>query len=163
MSTKIKLIGRAYSKLEISGINVNPSPEDVVIALDELETMMAELDSRNVCVGFNFEDEPDPSSESYVPRWAENAVQTNIAIRLATEFGKMANQGLSAQANQSMSNLVARTAKVRSIAPSSRQPSGSGNTFRWNLWRRYYHVADTSPFQSGRSNIRQHPGRLFCP
>lgn len=145
MSSKIKLIDKAYSKLEISGLTFNPTPEDVTLAVDELESMMAELDSRNACVGYNFEDEPEPSSESYIPKWAENAIQTNVAVRLAADFGKVASPSLQTQANQSMSNFLARTAKYRHINPPNRQAAGSGNTLRFDIWRRYYRVEEQSP------------------
>ena len=61
MKTKIELLDRAYSKLRISGITVNPTPGDVEIALDEMECMLAEWDLVNVCLGYQFEDEPEPN------------------------------------------------------------------------------------------------------
>ena len=142
---KIELIDRAYQKIEVSGVNFNPQPEDVVIEMDELEGMMAEWDSRNICCGYAFEDEPDPNTPSNVPRAFENAVKTNLAVRLTPEFGKDPSQILMMQASQSLSNLSGRSAKFKPIAPPTRQPIGSGNQYNTTKWSRYYRVDKGAP------------------
>jgi hypothetical protein len=66
--TKVDLISGAYSKLRISGLTVQPTPEDLELALTRLENTMAEIEgARNICLGYNFEDQPDPNSVSNIP------------------------------------------------------------------------------------------------
>lgn len=144
MKSKIELIDRAYSKLRISGITVNPTPGDVNIALDEMECMLAEWDLVNVCLGYQFEDEPDPNTESGLVRGYENAVQVNLAIRLAPEFGKPSGE-LVSHASQSYSKISSAVAKVKEVPYPQRQPVGEANTLRFNRWRRFYSIDNTSP------------------
>lgn len=138
MSTlKADVINMAYTHLTIFGISVGPSNEDTTFALNQLDSMMAELESRNICLGYNFQDESDVNDLLGVQLWAKNAVETNLAVRLIAAFGKMVPPTLATQANQSMSNLSARTANVRQTSYPDRMPRGSGNTLRYNRWRRY--------------------------
>ena len=63
MTTKADRINSAYSKLRISGLTVDPSPEDLSLALMTFENMMSELEmGRNICMDYNFEVDPDPNS-----------------------------------------------------------------------------------------------------
>jgi len=144
MKSKIELIDRAYSKLRISGLTVSPSPNDVLIAMDEMECMLAEWDLVNVCLGYNFEDEPEPNTESGLIKGYENAVQVNLAVRLAPEFGKATGE-LSAHAIQSYSKISSATAKIKLTNYPQRQPVGESNTLRFNRWRRYYDVTVSAP------------------
>ena len=58
MTTKIELINQAYSLIRISGITLDPSGEDISLALDRLETMAAEFYGRNIKTDYNFEEKP---------------------------------------------------------------------------------------------------------
>jgi len=142
---KIDIIKTAYEHLRISGITVNASPEDIVLALDILESMMAELNSRNICPDYRFSEDGDPNDDAGVELWAKHGIATNLAVRLIPAFGKQPNPVLAMQANQSMSNLSARSAQVREAPHSNRMPRGSGNTLRYNRWRRFYREPVVAP------------------
>lgn len=154
MALKQDLITTAYTHLTIFGISLGPSNEDTSFALDVLEDMAAELEARNICTGYNFQDEPDVNDESGLPRAFLNAFKTNLAIRLIAAFGKAVPPTLASQANQSLSSLSARTAKIRVTPYPSRQPRGSANTLRFNRWRRYY-IPENQASQSCATNSMQ--------
>jgi hypothetical protein len=61
---KSDLINGAYSKLRISGLTVDPTPENNDLAIGVLESMVHEYKVRGACMSYNFEDEPDTSSKS---------------------------------------------------------------------------------------------------
>jgi len=61
--TKGDIINQAYSKLRISGKTKIPDASDIELAIGELELIANEIESRNLCTGFNFEEEPDPASK----------------------------------------------------------------------------------------------------
>jgi len=63
MATKIKLIQSMYSQMRISGLTVNPTPEDIEVALYRLEDMMAEFHGRTLDFGYLFEEHPKPSKQ----------------------------------------------------------------------------------------------------
>lgn len=143
---KADIIKRAYSELRISGLTVDPTPEDLELSLCKLEDMMAEYESRNMSVGYVFEDEPDPNSVLGVERAFWQALSTNLAVRLIPNFNKQVPDTLLAQASQSLSNMAGRCAanKIRQVLPPARQPIGSGNQI-YGRWNRYYNSVGVLP------------------
>ncbi|SDA11187.1 P22 tail accessory factor [Pseudomonas sp. NFPP05] len=136
---KADRIAAAYSKLRISGLTVDPNPSDLELALGELESMMSELASRGIEVGYNFEQQPDPNSDLGVPQEFWNMVTCNLAVRLISDFNKEPPMTLFNQASQSLSlasGVCARN-RIRNVQYPSRQPIGSGNR-RYERWQRFY-------------------------
>lgn len=149
MTIKIDRINDAYSQLRISGITVQPSPGDVRIALSRLENMMAEFFSRGICVNYNFEPNPDPSSLTNVVQAYWHMISTNLAIRLIPDFNKQAPPMLLAQASSSLSNASGRVAmdNARQVQYPRRMARGSGNTLRFNRWQRFQRPTKLPPNQ----------------
>lgn len=145
MASKADLINGAYSRLRISGITVQPTPDDISIALDRLEGMMAEWDVRNMSPGYAFEDQPNVNTESNIPLWAKNAVEASLAIHLCDDFGKPVPPALAAIASSGAANVAARTAVLQQTAYPSRMPRGSGASYRFNRFRRYFPPAAQIP------------------
>ena len=150
---KIDLINSSYSQLRISGITVDPTPENVQLALDRLEEMAAEYEERGMCGGYNFTDEPDPNDESGIPLQFRQAYSAPLALRLV-DFGKTIPPELMAQASQASSNLSARTFQLRPTQHPRTMPLGSGNTRRTLQWRRYYPAIKRSPIDCDTIHMR---------
>lgn len=156
MSTKIDIINKSYSKLRISGLTVNPSPEDLGLALGELESMMSELfHAFNMAVGYNFENVPDVNSQTNVGLQYENMMVCNLATRLISNFNKTVPQSLLGQASQSVSQAIGLVAaqNVRQVQPSRRMPRGSGNTLRREYWSRFVIPTPLPPNDSETNKI----------
>lgn len=154
MNLKSDIINTAYTHLIISGITSDPTPEETDFALEVLEDMAHEFDARNICTGYNFQDEPDVNDESGLERQYFNAYKTNLAIRLISAFGKQVPPMLLAQANQSLSSMSARTAKVRQVSYQTRMPRGSGSTLRFNRWRRFFRDPAEAPQSCATNNLQ---------
>jgi hypothetical protein len=139
VTLKSAIINDAFAQLRISGLTVSASPRDNEKALSRLEDMAAELEGRNVCIGYNFEEEPDPNSQIGTDKKFNQMLKTNLALRLASDFGKIAPQILLSQATQSLSSASSMVASenIRQVQPSRRSPSGSGNhrSSRYNLFQ----------------------------
>ena len=88
------IINGAYSKLRISGITLQPSSKDNALALTILESMASEFYKRNLCTGYNFEDEPDPGSLNGMDKAYWDAYKWMLALRLLPDFGKQATPSL---------------------------------------------------------------------
>ena len=143
---KVDRITAAYSKLRISGLTVIPNPSDLELALSELENMMAEIATRGIEVGYNFEEQPDPNSDLNVPQEFWNMIATNLAMRLVPDFNKEVSPVLAASASQSMSvasGVCARN-RIQQVAYPSRQPVGSGNRV-YSRWQRFYNSFSDLP------------------
>jgi hypothetical protein len=147
VTNKIDIISGAYSQLRISGITRSPTPEDLEVALCRLENMAAEWSSTSDDAGFFFEDEPDPNSPSGLIRAYRNAYETNLAIRLIPDFNKVVPVELKMMASQSLSNLIGRLAaqRMQQVGYPSRQPIGSGNSYRYSRWARFYRAGGNPP------------------
>lgn len=145
---------RAYSSLRISGLTSNPNPEEMELGFNELIDMMAEFNSRNICTEYIFQDEPDINAESGIATAFNNALQKCLAVRLAPFFGKEASPLLLRQASQGASNWAARTAKVNQISPPRRQARGSGNTFRFSNWTRFYRAGNPAPISCSTFDLK---------
>ncbi len=147
MSTKGELVKGMFSKLRISGITLIPSPEMDSEALNVMEDMLAELQERDMCMGYLFEDIPDPASEVGIKRGFENMIKTNLAMRMAGIYGKTPSGTLAFDASQSMSNCQGRLLvdSTRQVEYPSRMPIGSGNQRITNQLYRYYGASTTPP------------------
>lgn len=156
MATRTKgyMVTEAFDLLAINGLTVSPTPREIERSLNRLEDMMYELDSRNICSSYAFEDFPDSSTESGISPAFNNATYSNLAVRIASGYGRPVPDAVMTQAIQSMSNWSARTARVNPINPPSRQPRGSGNTFRWQNWYRYYRIEDNAPIKCSTLDIK---------
>lgn len=143
---KVDVINDAYSQLRISGLTVNPTPEDLELALMRYESMMAEYATRNITVNYNFEDEPDPNSDTNVIMGFKYAMATNLAVRLLADFGKQAPPSLAAMASSSLDNMsgAVALAKLQQVQYPRRMGRGSGNTLRYNRWARFYRQVNTA-------------------
>ena len=126
---KVDIINGAYSQLRISGITVDPSPEDLVLALRRLEGMANELYGRNICTGYYLEETPNINSPSGLDKKYWYSFECILAMRLLSDFGKgmQPDPMLAKNASGQMSFLYASTANPRQIQYPSRQSIGAGN------------------------------------
>lgn len=146
---KVDIIRGAYSRLRISGLTVDPTPEDMDLALIRLEDMAHEFASRNMDGNFNFEVMPDPNSEVGVFPEFKEAYETNLAVRLTPDFGQSkTNPLLAQQASQAARNLAARSARVRQTQYPERQPRGSGVTLRYYPFSPHYRNVNRAPINA---------------
>ena len=154
MTLKSGIINDAFSQLRISGLTVIASPKNNETALSRLEDMAEELEGRNICMGYNFEEAPDPNSQMGTAKKFNYMFKTNLALRLAADFGKMIPPSLAAMASQSMSSVSSMVAaeNIRQVQPSRRSPLGSGN-HRNTRYRRYQYPDPLPPNQCATNKL----------
>lgn len=148
-NTKGGIVNDAYSRLRISGLTVNPTPEDMEVALTRFENMMATLEARDIRLNFRFEELPDPSTEHGVKTAHFDMMATNLAVRLAPDFGKPVSPELAAAARAAMSDTHSITAasNARETIYPRRQPIGSGNRRNFR-YLRFNRPQDPAPLYS---------------
>jgi P22 tail accessory factor len=150
---KVDLINGAYSRMRVSGLTNKPSPEDIKLALQRLEDMAAMWFGRNVNAGYFFEDQPDPSTPHNVQPRFRSAFEANLAMLLLADFGKDPKPTLVAEANATLSNLFAGTAKVANVEYPDRMPLGSGNSYRVDKLRHFYPTISPESASSSINNM----------
>jgi hypothetical protein len=143
--TKGDIIMDAFEEIRISGLTIQASPNENERGLNKLESMAAEWESRNICAGYNFTEQPDPSDPSNIQLSAKQAFVTNLATRMITSFGKEMPNVLAVQAMQSLSGLSSAVAMIRQVQAPNRMPRGSGNTLRYNRWQKFNQPAVLAP------------------
>ena len=123
------IVNSAYSKLRISGLTKQPTPEDNELAMMELESIANELTGLNLCVGFNFEPDPDPGSKHGTEMKYFSHLASILAARLLPNFGKgfQPDPILLRQASVAWSSIASMAAQVKQAQYPSRMPIGSGN------------------------------------
>lgn len=146
---KSEAISQAYAQIRVSGLTVNPTPEDVTVSLHELDQMMWAWAGIGRDVNYNFPpptsgDElviSDPADRLGVEAWAIAGVVSNLAIRLVEYFGKEVPMPLNRKARSALSVIKRNTFKAVDVPYPNRMPMGRGNTFRTPYYNRYYHPA----------------------
>lgn len=143
MTTKVEHINSAYSKIRISGITINPTPEDTETALWRLEDLMWEFYGRTLDFNYNFEDVPLSTSESGVDRIHHNMIASNLAMLLLPDFGKDATPELAGQARSSFSasSAVIARKRLQGVNYPNRMPIGTGNRNFGFRSRQYFPAA----------------------
>jgi len=146
-------INSAYSRMRISGITAQPTPEDLETALERMEGMAARWFEKNINAGYNFEDEPDPNTPTGLGAGKRDAYASNLAMLLLSDFGKAPHPGLVREASTTFSDLSASTADPREVNYPQRQPRGRGNTLRYNRWQRFYRPQAIAPNESATNTM----------
>ena len=145
VNTKGDIVNNALRRIKISGLTSKPSAEELHEGLEELEGMMQEFKSRNICTSYAYEGTPEANTNSNLKPDFLTAIQSNLAVRLAMYYGKEVPVYLAGLARGSLSSMSAVTSKTNQILPPSRMPKGSGNTFRGQTWNRYYRCKPNAP------------------
>ena len=158
MTTILKgeIVLAAYADMRISGLTSDPAPEDMELGLNKLEAMASEIEhARNVCVGYIYEEYPDPNAESGIPFHFKNAFVSALVIRLVSAFGKTSTPEQIGQATQAMSAMLSKTITVRPTQYPQRQPRGHGNDLRYNRWQHFYRKIALAPISCETQQINQ--------
>lgn len=154
---KSEVISRAYRELRISGLTKNPSGRELEHALDTLENMAEEYKERGICTGYNFEDEPDPSSPHNLKRKYWDSYSLGLARRLISTFGKGAmdkiDPELLKRQRAAFSFLSSSTAQVRNVLPPSRMPVGSGSRRYRRGFSNFNPIIEQSPISCSTNKM----------
>lgn len=142
-------VNNAYEELRISGLTSSPTPANKATALRKLEQMANEFFRVDICVGYNFEDDPDLNSTAGIPPEFQEAFELCLSKKLISIFGKGAadkiDQLLMQRQSGAYSFLSGATAVAPRIQPSGRMPVGSGNERSGWRWNRFYKPVETAP------------------
>lgn len=133
MWTKAQLIDAAFEELALAGFVVDISAEEQQSALRRMDTMMATWEGKGIRLGYALPATPDASdvdSPSGLPDKANEAVFTNLAVRLAASFGKTLNVATMAIARDSYAALLTPLANPRKQQLPATLPMGAGNRSR---------------------------------
>ena len=107
--TKGEIVRMALAYSGIADYEFDIIAEELATGVDFLDAMMALWSSKNLKVPYNFEGDAEDSSG--LPTIANEAVATNLAIRLAPTYGKQLSMETRSLAKQGLNALYAESAK----------------------------------------------------
>jgi hypothetical protein len=133
--TKRQIIGLAFEELGLAGHVFDISPEEQQSAMLRLDSMMAMWNGQGIRIGYNMTVDPlnaDPDQDSGISDMFTEAVFLNLAIRLASSYGKQVARTTSAPAKQAYDALLAQCMATPVQIQPNVVPAGAGNR-----WRRF--------------------------
>lgn len=134
--TKKQFVLRAFSEIGYASYIYDLMPEQLNEGLIRLDAMIATWNGQGIRIGYPLSDSPDNSdinSLTNVPDKANEAIYTNLAVRLGPPFGKTVSQETKQAANLSYKALLAIPSMPISQQYPDTLPSGAGNkTWRTN-------------------------------
>lgn len=111
--TKRQFVEEAFAELGMASYTFDLSPQQLDACLRRLDTMMATWNARGIRLGYPLPSNPQDSdldTDTQVPDSANEAIITNLAIRLAPQYGKAVSLDTRTTAKQAYDTLLARAA-----------------------------------------------------
>ena len=128
--TKRQFINAAFDELGLASYVFDLQPEALESALKKLDAMMAEWNGSGLRLSYPLPSNPDNSSldeNSTVPDFANSAVISNLAIRIAPSFGKVASDETKRVALSSLQVVYNRFSTPPERQFPNTLPVGAGN------------------------------------
>lgn len=128
--TKRQFVTQAFEEIGLAAYVFDLTPEQLQSALRRLDAMMASWNAKGIRLGYPIPSSPefsDLDTETGVPDSSNEAVYTNLSIRLAPSFGKVVSIETKAAARTSYDTLLSIAAMPPEQQLPGSMPSGAGN------------------------------------
>lgn len=134
--SKRQFVTAALEEIGLAAYVFDLQPQQIESALRRLDAMMAEWNAKGIRLAYPLPSSPelsDVDAESEVPDGANEAIITNLAVRLAPSYGKSVMPGTMVVAKEGYNTLLSRAAVPPEQQLPSTTPAGAGN----KPWRTY--------------------------
>jgi hypothetical protein len=129
--TKRQLVRQAFSVIGLASYDFDLQAEQLQNGLYLLDSMMATWNAKGVLLSYPIPTSPEDSDlddESNVPDRANEAIYSNLALRIAPTLGKQVSQDLKSQAWYAYNGLLSwAKSRPREMSLPETMPSGAGN------------------------------------
>lgn len=113
--TKGQLVSAALNEIGIAGYEFDLIPEQIAEGVNRLDSMMASWSARGIILSYPLNSEAYGSrseDDSMIPDSSIEAVVTNLALRLASSYGKQTSNELRSTAKSSLNDLFSKSNKI---------------------------------------------------
>lgn len=134
--SKRQFVAAAFEEIGLASYAFDLQPQQFESALRRLDAMMASWNALGIRLGYPLPSSPqfsDLDAQSEVPDSANEAIITNLAIKLAPGYGKQVMPETKSTAKETYNTLLSRAAVPMEQQLPSTMPSGAGN----KPWRVY--------------------------
>ncbi len=153
--SKRQYVEAAFAEIGMAGYVFDLQPQDLEQALRRLDAMMAEWNAKGIRLGYPLPGSPqfsDINAQSEVPDSANEAIITNLGMRLAAGYGKAVMPQTMMVAKQAYNTLLARaTFPVQQQLPAT-MPAGAG-TKPWRMYDNPFIRPPVDPVQVGPDGV----------
>jgi hypothetical protein len=128
--TKRQFVLQAFDEIGLASYAYDLTPEQFNSALVKLDAMMATWNGYGIRLGYPLPSSPGNSTESDatgVPDSANEAIYTNLAVRIAPGYGKVISPDTKATAKNSYNLLLLRANAPLEMQYPDTLPVGAGN------------------------------------
>lgn len=128
--TKRQFVTGALEEIGLASYVFDMQPDALDTALRRLDAMMASWNALGIRVGYPIPTNPQDSDldeETSVPDSANEAIITNLALRVAPGFGKQPAQWTMATARGTYNTLLSLAALPPQVQLPGTMPAGAGN------------------------------------
>ncbi len=128
--TKRQFVEQAFGEVGLAAYVYDLTPEQLQAALKRLDVMMAAWNAKGIRLGYPLPGSPQDSdldTQTNVPDSSNEAVITNLAVRLGPGFGKVISPDLKSIAKSGYDLLLARATMPPEMQMPATMPAGSGN------------------------------------
>lgn len=128
--TKRQFVVQAFEEIGYASYTYDLQPEQLQAGLRRLEALIATWNGRGVRLGYPLTNNPDLAEldvNSNVPDAANEAIYTNLAIRIAPIVGKTVSIETKQAARSAYMELLSRFTKPEEQQLPSTMPAGAGN------------------------------------
>ena len=135
--TKKEFIEAAFDELVLADYVFDLSPEDLQSVLKKLDAMMATWNGLGIRIGYPLPSSPSTSDIDQltnVPDSANEAIYTNLAIRVGPSFGKVVAVETKVTAQRGFNLLLSRSAQPPEMQYPGTLPAGAGNIWGRVMW-----------------------------
>ena len=148
--TKRQIIEQALEEIGLAAYAYDVTAEELRSAVRRLDSMMAEWDSAGIALGFPITDNPtdsDLDAVTNLPYFAQEAVFTSLAVKIAPSFGKMPSQETKAAAFNGRLAVINKLAVVPERQLPSTLPRGAGHKAYGTNRSPFFNRPNTDPLR----------------
>jgi hypothetical protein len=128
--SKREFVLQAFRKAGLAAYVFNLTPSQLQAALVDLDSMMATWNFKGIRIGYplpSSQSASDLDDETNVPDSANEAIYTNLAIRIAPDFGKAVMPNVYQTAKASYDGLLSLANMPMEMQLPGTMPAGAGN------------------------------------
>lgn len=134
--TKRQFVTQAFEEIGYASYAYDLQPEQLQAGLRRLEALMGTWNGRGIRLGYPLSANPDTAElddATNVPDSANEAIYSNLALRIAPIVGKQVSVETKATARSSYMELLSRFTKPQEQQLPGTMPAGAGNKpWRWD-------------------------------
>lgn len=128
--TKRQFVEQAFGEVGLAAYVYDLTPEQMQSALRRLDAMMAAWNGKGIRLGYPLPASPQDSdldTQTNVPDSANEAIYSNLAVRLGPGFGKAISPDLKSTAKYGYDLLLSRATMPPQAQLPGTMPAGAGN------------------------------------